>query len=488
MGKMLHTLGTTCFRLRWWVAGFWLAVLVIAGIGAALFYKAPSSAISIPGTEAQAALDRLSELFPGSGKSSGNIVFHTSDKSVGDFKSTIDATLDQVKAVPGVVAVVSPFVNPQAMSSDGKTAYALVQLEGETGQIDEASLDKIADITGKLSTQGLQVERGGGLISSGVGDILGISEVFGVFLALAVLVVTFGACIAAGVPLLIALLGVGVSIAGLFALSSAIDISSTTPVLSIMLGLAVGIDYSLLIISKYRSLLLEGYSYSAAAGRAIGTAGNAVIFAAATVVIALAALSVVGIPFLTTMGLAGAATIALMSIVAITMTPAIFGIAGARIFGRKPGEAIAAAQASNVGGAQQTYEANEANTNSIWQRWGRTLTKRPVLALVLPIIVIGVLAVPVPSLQLGLPSDQYAAPATTQRKAYDLLSDAFGVGYNAPLVAVVSNVPTVTDEDKVAASAAVTAGFQQQMAGLGMSEQQLQAAQQAAQPQLEAQT
>src|SRR4051794_14271080 len=280
MGKMLHTLGTTCFRLRWWVAGFWLAVLVIAGIGAALFYKAPSSAISIPGTEAQAALDRLSELFPGSGKSSGNIVFHTSDKSVGDFKSTIDATLDEVKAVPGVVAVVSPFVNPQAMSSDGKTAYALVQLEGETGQIDKATLDKIADITGKLGTDGIQVERGGGLIYSGVGEILGISELFGVVLALAVLVITFGACIAAGVPLLIALLGVGVSIAGLFALSSTVDISSTTPVLSVMLGLAVGIDYSLFIISKYRSLLLEGYSYSAAAGRAIGTAGNAGIFSA----------------------------------------------------------------------------------------------------------------------------------------------------------------------------------------------------------------
>src|SRR3954453_3848839 len=186
MGKMLHTLGSFCFRLKWWVIGFWVVVLVIVGSGAALFYKAPSSAISIPGTEAQAALDRLSELFPASGKSSGNIVFHTTDTPVGAFKSAIDASLDEVKAVPGVVTVVSPFVNPQAISSDGKTAYALVQLEGETGQIDETTLDKIADITGRLGTQALQVERGGGLINSFDGQILGISELFGVVLALGV--------------------------------------------------------------------------------------------------------------------------------------------------------------------------------------------------------------------------------------------------------------------------------------------------------------
>lgn len=458
MGKMLHELGMTCFRLRWWVVGFWIGVLIVAGAGAAILYKAPSNNVSIPGTEAQVALDRLAELFPGAGKASGTIVFHTIDKHVSDFKSAIDAGLGQVKGVAGVTNVVSPFANPQAISSDGNTAYALVQLEGKSGQIDVITLDRIADITTGLSSQGLQVERGGALTNAGVGEILGITEMLGVVLALVVLLITFGALIPAGMPLIVALLGVGVSVTGLFALSQVVDINSTTPILSIMLGLAVGIDYSLFIISKYRTLLLEGYSDSVAAGRAIGTAGNAVIFAAATVIIALAALSVVGIPFLTTMGLAGAASIAVAACVTITLTPALFGIAGPKMFGRKKSAAIAAAQASGPGSRP------EGSASTFWQRWGQTLTRRPVIATLIVIIVVGFLAIPAPSLALGLPSDQYAAPSTTQRKAYDLLAEAFGAGYNAPLIAVVGNVPPVTDADKQAARADIMAAAQQQMA------------------------
>src|SRR6476620_7496404 len=133
MGKWLHKLGLIFFGSKWWVIGFWVGVLIVAGAGAALFYKTPSNDISIPGTEAQRALDHLTELFPGTGSASGNIVFHTTDSQVSDFKSPIDASLVQVKGVAGVTNVVSPFANPQAISSDGKTAYAVIQLEGETG-------------------------------------------------------------------------------------------------------------------------------------------------------------------------------------------------------------------------------------------------------------------------------------------------------------------------------------------------------------------
>jgi len=421
-------------------------------------------------------------LFPGAGKASGTIVFHTTDEQVSDYKSAIDAGLGQVKGVAGVTNVVSPFVNPQAISRDGKTAYALVQLEGESGQIDKGTLDRIADITSGLSSQRLQVERGGALTNAGLGDILGITEMLGVILALVVLLITFGALIPAGMPLVVALLGVGVSVTGLFALSQVLDINSTTPVLSIMLGLAVGIDYSLFIISKYRTLLLEGYSDSAAAGRAIGTAGNAVIFAAATVVIALAALSVVGIPFLTTMGLVGAASIAVAAGVAITVTPALFGIAGPKMFGRKTSAAIAAARAMVLATAQESVPGArpEVSVSTFWQRWGQTLTKRPIVAPLLVVIIVGFLAIPAPSLKLGLPSDEYAAPSTTERKAYDLLTSAFGVGYNAPLIAVVGNVPPVTDADREAARAAVMAAALQQAGAQNvqnMDPQQLQAAQ-----------
>lgn len=482
MGKWLHKLGIICFSLKWWVVGFWLGVLIVAGAGAAIFYKAPSSNVSIPGTEAQIALDRLAELFPGTGKGSGTIVFHTTDKQVSDFKSAIDAGLARVKGVAGVTNVVDPFANPQAISRDGKTAYALVQLEGESGQVEKATLDQIATITTSLSSQELQAERGGALTNSGVGEILGITEMLGVALALVVLLITFGALIPAGMPLVVALLGVGVSVTGLFALSQMVDINSTTPVLSIMLGLAVGIDYSLFIISKYRTLLLEGYSDSAAAGRAIGTAGNAVVFAAATVVIALAALSVVGIPFLTTMGLVGAASIAVAAIIAITLTPALFGIAGHDMFGRKTSAAIAAARENRTGPSQET------STNNFWRRWGNMLTRQPMVAALLVIIIVGFLAVPAPSLKLGLPSDQYADPSTTQRKAYDLSAEAFGVGSNAPLIAVVGNVPPVTDADRDAARAAVMAAAQKQQQDSARNVQNLDPQQlQAAQAQMEAQ-
>ena len=457
MGKFLDKSGSFLFRKKWWVVGFWLLILGLVGGGAAAFYKPVSSAISIPGTQAQMAIDRLGQLFPGGGNSSGSIVFHTTIKSVSDFQSGINASLAKVKAVAGVVNVVSPFDNPQATSSDGKTAYALVQFEKGANQIDQDTLDKIADITTNLNSAELQVERDGNFISKGPGEIIGPTEILGMIIALLVLFLTFGALVSAGTPLLIALLGVIISVAGLFSLSQVFDINSTTPTLSFMLGLAVGIDYSLFIISKYRSLLLAGYSYSKAAGRAIGTAGNAVIFAACTVIIALAALSVVNIPFMTTMGLAGAASIAVAALLAITLTPAIFGIAGSKLFSRKTAQKIAAAQEKGPS------KHDLLKHDSFWYRWVQVLTKQPLLAIGFSVIVVGLLAFPVTDLTLGLPNDQYAASSTTQRKAYDLLANAFGVGYNAPLVVLVEGVPPVTDQDRATMRSTLNAAYQKQV-------------------------
>ena len=454
MGNFLDKSGTLLFRKKWWVVGFWVLVLAIVGGGAATFYKAGSGGISIPGTAAQVTIDRVGELFPGAGSGSGQIVFHTTTKSVSDFQNVIDPALAKVKAVPGVTNVVSPFVNPQATSTDGKTAYALVQLEKGSGQIDKATLDQVAAITSGLNTPDLQ---NGNLINMQPAEIIGFSEITGLVIALAVLLLTFGALISAGMPLLIAVVGVSISIAGLFSLSQVIDVNATTPALGAMLGLAVGIDYSLFIVSKYRTLLLEGYSYNEAAGRAIGTAGNAVIFAASTVIIALAALSVVNIPFMTTMGLTGAASIAISAVLAITLTPAIMGIAGSKIFGRKTTQKITEAQ---QGGPSHRHAVSH---NTFWYRWGQLIIKYRIAAIVLSLVVVGLLSFPVTSLTLGLPNDQYAASSTTQRKAYDLLADAFGAGYNAPLIVLVENVPPVTDADKAEVRSTIMAQYQKQV-------------------------
>ncbi|RYH17108.1 MAG: MMPL family transporter, partial [Alcaligenaceae bacterium] len=349
-----------------------------------------------PGTQAQTAIDKLGNLFPDAGKGTGRVVIHTTDKTIQDYSDTITTVTDSIKGVDGVSGAISPLDYAEAVSKDNKTAYIQVQLANDSGEVAEETRTAIADITDKASQQGLEIERGGDLVSKAPGEILGISEVFGLVIALVVLLMTLGSLVSAGMPVLTAIVAVGASMAGLFGLSQVVDINATTPALAVMLGLAVGIDYSLFIISKYRTLLLRGYSNKDAAGRAIGTAGNAVIFAAATVVIALSALSVVQIPFMTVMGLAGAATIAIAAVVAITLIPAMLGVAGAKIFTGKTRKAIIHAQKQGI---KET--ALSENKVTFWQKWGKAITKRPVVSIVASLLVIGVMAIPVQKLTLG---------------------------------------------------------------------------------------
>jgi len=246
---------------------------------------------------------------------------------------------------------------------------------------------------------------------------------------------------------------VAVGSTGIFALGSVVDIDATTPVLAIMLGLAVGIDYSLFIISKYRGYILEGDKHELAAGKAIATAGNAVVFAATTVVIALAALAIVRIPFMTTMGLAGAATVAIAAIVAITLVPALLGLVKDRIFSAKMRQKAAVIR-------QTRHGSTSVNHGTFWYRWGSLLTKRPLFIIVVTVVLLGVVALPARSLTLGLPTDEFAGKDTTERKAYDLLSEGFGAGFNGPLLILVEHIPEPTTKDIMIAQKKLLAGSQ----------------------------
>jgi RND superfamily putative drug exporter len=441
----LQRLGLFAFKNKWTIIIGWVVLLICVGITASYFMKPTTSDISIPGTQAQVALDRFGELFPDAGRGTGRVVFAApSGKVISDFKTVIEAANTKFGAIDGIAQSISPFTNPAALSKDEKIAYIQLQLKGEGGSLDDDMLASIQQTVSDARVDGLTVEMGGDVINKAPGEILGVGEVAGVVVALLVLLMTLGSLISAGMPIITALLTIGVSMAGLFSLSQVIEISSTTPVLGVMLGLAVGIDYSLFIISKYRHYLLEGFSYEEAAGKAIATAGNAVLFAAATVVIALSALAIVNIPFMTTMGLAGAATVALAGIVAVTLVPALLGIAGSKIFRGKTKERIDAAQAKGP------HESHNANHATFWYRWGRAVTKRPITVLVVAVLAMAVIALPARDLTLGLPIDQYAAEDTTQRKAYDLLTQGFGVGFNGPLLVVVEGLPAVTDADRQA--------------------------------------
>lgn len=445
MGRFLNKLGAFTYQHKWTTLGGWLVVAVILGLGALTFAKPPTGEITIPGTEAQITLDRAAELFPSIGLGSTKIVFKTSDSitPISDYKVSINDLVQKVEKIDGVTGIVSPFDNPTAISTKKDVAFAEVQLSGGVGSVATTTISELNKAIGDTRTSsGLTVEVGGGAVDHTPTDILGVGEIAGVVLALFVLVLTLGSLVSAGMPIVIALTTIAISMAGLFSLSEMIEIGSTTPVLAVMLGLAVGIDYSLFIVSRYKSYLLEGYGYQEAAGRAIGTAGSAVIFAALTVVIALSSLVVIQIPFMAIMGLTGAFTVGLASIVAVTLIPALLGFAGDKIFRQKTRLKISTAQAQGVKVTKST------GRTTVWYKWGKAITKRPVLVLIVAVLAIVAIAWPAFDIKLGLPTDQFAAVNTSQRKAYDILEKGFGVGFNAPLLVVVEGLPAVTDTER----------------------------------------
>jgi RND superfamily putative drug exporter len=401
----------------------------------------------------------MNELFPETGKGSARIVVASpQDKTLDDYKLQIETLVGDSSKVDGVKQVVDPFKNPTAMSSDKKTAYLQVQLTNNSGDIAQSTIDQLNTAIGSSRTNGLSVESGGDITSSEPKSMIGKGEMVGVVVAFGVLFMTFFSLVAAGMPLLIALLGVGVSMAGLFSLSQVVDINSTTPALAVMLGLAVGIDYSLFIISSYRSYLLSGMGYRQAVVRAVQVAGSAVVFAAVTVIVALSALTVVQIPFITTMGLTAAATVAMAAITSIVLLPALLRLAGPRIVGRKQRQQI---KTSTDG---PTTIHHTIDKSKIWYRWGAFTSRHPIVSIVIPIVLIVTIALPIQSIIMGLPSDQYAPTTSTQRKAYDAISQGFGEGYNAPLVVVVEGMKPVTEQQKIAFKSELIADYQQKLA------------------------
>ncbi|MFH8759698.1 MMPL family transporter [Streptomyces atroolivaceus] len=421
MAILLYRLGRLSFRRRGRVLALWLLLLALLGGGAAAFSGPTTSKFSIPGTESQKALDSLSREFPQAGGATGTIVVAAPEGQKLTPPAVAPVT-EEAAEVPGVLAAVDPFAS-KAVSPDGR--YALIQVQFDSGVDGITDAQREAFREAGASVADLRVEHGGEIMR-GVPEV-GSTEIIGVAVAALVLVLTFGSLVAAGMTLLNALVGVGAGMAGLFALSSTIELTSTAPILALMLGLAVGIDYALFITSRYRHYLLEGMDGEEAAGRAAGTAGSAVVFAGATVVIALAGLAVAGVPFLTVMGLAAAATVALAVLVSLTLLPAVLGFAGTRVLPRKQ-------RAQDRTPAPVPVEA-EAGFGF---RWGRIVARLRIPVLVIGVVGLGALALPVQDMRLALPDAGTEAVGSPNREAYDLTTEGFGEGFNGRLVAVVS--------------------------------------------------
>ncbi|MDN5707205.1 MMPL family transporter [Corynebacterium casei] len=507
MAKFLFRVGRWSYLNKWKVIIAW--VLLLAGVGgaAAALMKPMTSEFSISGTPAIEATYRTVELFPEGGNpanaASVNLVFKAPDgeklsdpensEAIDEVITYLEDNLamgdtmrfgNPIEFSPefeqGIVDQFTEMGLPEEaaredadnlsmVNEDETIAYTTFNFDAESPySVEQSDKDIVTDAMNIGRDLGLQVEAGG----AGFGDEIAVnttSELIGLGVAFLVLIFTFGSLVSAGMPLISAVIGVGLGSLGLFIATHWVELNNITPVLAVMIGLAVGIDYALFILSRYRSER-ETKDGPDAAGMAAGTAGSSVVFAGATVFIALFALIVANIGFLTAMGLAAAGTVAISVVVALTLIPALLGVLGDKAFaGRIPGVAgnrrRAKKNKSNKQDMKSSQLANEVGvagdqiadaefgaaapaeaeppkgkfrmTPTMGNRWVRLVRKMPGVVMAFVVLSLGALSAPVLNMELSLPADTTSNPDTTQRKAADLLSEGFYPGINGPFLVIV---------------------------------------------------
>ncbi|MEU2208488.1 MMPL family transporter [Streptomyces hygroscopicus] len=445
MATLLYSLGRAAFRRRGLFLAGWLLLIALVGGGMATFGSHLDSEATIPGSQSQKGIDILEKALPSSTGVTAQIVFRAPEGSTvndPEYRSVIERTVAAAGKAPQVETAVDPF-EAKSVSADRRTALAQVLYPIKRDALRDSSVEALEHIAFQARSSGLRAEVGGTIYSS-AGLEVGIGEVIGLVVAVVVLIITFGSLLAAGLPLLTAVIGLVAGLLGLLLVSNIATVSSTAPSLALMVGLAVGIDYALLILSRHRTQLASGMDAEESAARATGTAGSAVVFAGLTVIVALSGLTVVGIPFLSVMGLAAAGTVLMAVLVAITLLPALLGFAGTRLRPRP--------------GSRADRRERETGSGRRWNggaRWARLVTRRPLVTVVAVVIGLGVMAVPAAQLSLAMPDNGTAAPESTQRRAYDMISDAFGPGRNGRLLVLVQTA----DADPKAAATEVAKGI-----------------------------
>lgn len=446
MSTLLSSLGRWSFRHPWRILISWLIVLGIAGAGAVVLGQGTDNTFSIPGTESQAGLEQLNRSFPAvSGTSAQVIVVAADGDSITDdpYRKDIEDAVEQLADLDdSVLSATSPYdKNVSGMINDDKTAGIIrLQFDGQASEVSPATKTALTEVIDHLRTElpdGSQTSLGGELFATSIPGVT-LTEAIGLLIALLVLIVTFRSFVVAGLPLLTAMLGVGVSMAGIFAATAFATVSSTTPLLALMLGLAVGIDYALFIMARHQDQVRDGVDPEESASRAVGTAGSAVVFAGITVLIALIGLGFAGIPFLTTMGIAASVAVAVAVAIAVTLTPAVLGFLKGRVAGWKPRE-----RTRRRAQGSEKSKAPEPRL-SFSRRWVTGVTKHPVLVSLAVVLGLGIVAVPALSLNLALPNAGVLPKDSQARQSYDLVGEQFGPGFNGPLI-LTGTIVTSTD-------------------------------------------
>ncbi|MEU6025767.1 MMPL family transporter [Streptomyces tauricus] len=439
MAALLYRLGALGAR-RWrtTLVGWLLALGAVTGLGFSFAGSFEDSG-SIPGSPAQTALTKMDRHFPSPDVQSADIVFQAPPGrkvTDPDLREALAAGIAAMGDVHGVAEVGDP-VEDDTVSEDGRTAVAQVAFTTKKDEdVPAGTLDAVKDAGERARQAGLRTVYGGDAYAPSTSPF-GPPEMVGLGVALVILVITFGSLLAAGLPLITAVLGVVGTMAAMMGAATVLGVSDSAPTLAMMLGLAVGIDYALFIVSRHRTQLAAGMPVVESVARANATAGSAVVFAGATVVIALAGLSVAGVPMLTSMGLASAGAVAAAVVLALGLLPALLGMAGRRLIPKA--------------GTRRVRRPARQGGTSMGVRWTEGVLRRPVRTLVLGAVALIALALPATQLKLALTDEGNSPTTTSSRQAYDLVGDAFGAGANGPLVILVE------DDDPAAVASTATA-------------------------------
>ena len=414
-----------CFVRRVWVLAGWLVLLVVLGMAGRAAGSAYSNSLTLPGTGLTSALDLLERAFPGHAGDQDSVVWRVSSGSVNApaVRARITAMLGQVAAVPSVASVVSPYSAQGAaqVSRDGTIAYATVVFDAQAASLPVADVNRVIHLAEAARAPGVQVELGGQAVETALRPSIGISAVVGVVAAAVVLFIAFGSLLAMLLPLAVA---VGALVSGLMTvglLSNAVSIPSIGPTVATLIGLGVGIDYALFVVTRHRNGIKAGMSPHDAAVRALNTSGRAVLFAGTTVCIAVLGMLVLNVSYVSGLGIAAAVTVLFTMAAAVTLLPALLGFLGMRVLSRRERRRLAADGPEQIG------------TSGWWARLAAFVQRHPARLATAAAAVMVVLAIPVLSLRLGSSDAGNDPSSSTTRQAYDLLATGFGPGFNGPL-------------------------------------------------------
>jgi RND superfamily putative drug exporter len=426
MSALLHKVGAFAARRAPWVLAAWVVIAIGLVVVANSVGRPENNDVTLPGTGSQSATDLLDDKLPEQANGSVPIVLQ-SDTSLaqGQNMQAVESTAKSLSENQYVQSVVSPF-DPQGaaqITKDGKIAYLAVALKVSSGDLDDDEANSVFDAAQPARDAGIKVSAGGYLGQQLSSPSTGLSEIIGVFAALIILLFAFRTFVAAPLPVTTAVIALAASLAIVGLAGHAFDVPSIAPTLGVMLGLAVGTDYSLFIISRHLRFLEEGVEPDESIARSIGSSGSAVVFAGCTVIIALLCLYFSGIPLVRALGYTTAMVVAVAVIAAITFLPAILSLLGRRILKLRFRLGERKRDAEQPGG---------------WFRWAGAIRNHPVIAAVAGMVVLGLIAIPALDLRLGAEDFGQLPEDTTERQAYDALAEGFGVGTNGPLLIAVN--------------------------------------------------